>query len=83
MASINDLLTDTGEIDPIKVAEVATLRAAREFGSPNFPPTYLRNATQLVVDRARALRTNWRQHHGLPDDSPVSAWTSLAPDTNE
>jgi hypothetical protein len=74
---------ETGEIDLAAVAERAHLRAAREYGSPNFPPNYLRSELQWCRDRAEAERINWRLSHGLPDEEPGVAFTSYAPDTNE
>jgi hypothetical protein len=56
----------TGEIDPIIVAEAAKVRAAHQFGSPDFPPSYLREATAWCQDRAEGMRLCWRDHHGLP-----------------
>lgn len=72
---------DTGEIDHIAVAERAQLRAAREYGSPDFPPGILRSATQWCMDRARSERYDWLRQRGLPDDRPmctmaVPAWGS-------
>lgn len=66
---------DTGQIDPLAVAERAELRAAREYGSPNFPPAYLRLATQWCEDRARLERFDWRRSRGLPSDEPATAVT--------
>lgn len=61
----------TGEIDPVIVAERAQLRAAREYGGPDFPPGYLRSATEWCMDRARSERYDWRRVRGLPDDRPM------------
>lgn len=59
---------DTGEIDHALVAERAQLRAIREYGSPNFPPGFLRSATEWCMDRAHSERYDWRRSRGLPDD---------------
>lgn len=72
---------DTGEIDHLAVAERAQLRAAREYGSPDFPPGYLRSATEWCMDRAQRERYDWRRSNGLPDDRPtctmaIPAWGS-------
>lgn len=86
MSSMSDLLDDdTGEIDTIKVAEVSSLRAAHEFGSMSYPPRCLRSATGEVMDRARALRREWRRNHGLDphDGDPGVVFHSFSPDTNE
>lgn len=64
---------DTGEIDHIAVAERAQLRAAREYGSPDFPPGYLRSATEWCMDRAQSERYDWRRSRGLPDDRPANS----------
>lgn len=70
---------DTGEIDPVIVAERAQLRATREYGSPNFPPGFLRSATEWCMDRAHSERYDWRRSRGLPDDRPAnSTITSFA-----
>ncbi len=62
---------NTGEIDHIAVAERAQLRAASEYGSPNFPPGYLRSATEWCMDRAQSERYDWRRTRNLPDDRPM------------
>lgn len=64
---------DTGEIDHLAVAERAQLRAAREYGGPDFPPGYLRSATEWCMARAQSERYDWRRSHGLPDDRPASS----------
>lgn len=63
------MITETGEIDHLAIAERAPLRAAHEFGGPNFPPSYLRDATRWLEERAVSERLQWRRHHNLPDDS--------------
>jgi hypothetical protein len=63
------MLTESGEIDHAAIAERAPLRAAREYGSPDFPPKYLRESTQWLTERAEAERRAWRRDRGLPDDS--------------
>lgn len=69
MAYIPMIHQDTGESDDLAIAERAPLRAAREYGGPDYPPIYLREATQWLQDRARAERMDWRRSHNLPDDS--------------
>lgn len=64
---------DTGEIDHIAVAERAQLRAAREYGSPDFPLGYLRSATEWCMDRAQSERYDWRRSRNLPDDRPANS----------
>lgn len=66
---------ETGEIDPALVTERAQLRAAREYGSPDFPPGYLRSATQWCMDRAQSERYDWRRTRNLPDDRPTCTMT--------
>jgi hypothetical protein len=73
--------SDTGEIDALAITEAAKVRAAREYGAPNFPPIYLRQATEWCQGRAHSLRLDWRRQRGLPDDSAVEmrdvpAWGS-------
>jgi hypothetical protein len=81
MAYIPLINTETGEIDSLTVAERAGLRACREWGGPDAPPSYQREALQWTLERARAERLQWRQMRGLPDESPcvmmaVPAWGS-------
>jgi len=71
MSILNHLINEhTGEVDNIAVLEAATLRAAREYGSPNYPAAYFRDQLRWCQDRARDLRTAWRRDNGLPDDQP-------------
>lgn len=56
---------ETGQIDMAMVAAAADLRAAREFGSPNYPPSYLREATQYMLDRAAAMQVGWKRDRGI------------------
>lgn len=63
---------ETGQLDQLAIAEATQLRAAREYGSPNFPPAYLRMATEWVQDRARLERFDWRRSRGLPSDDAAS-----------
>lgn len=71
----------TGEIDHLAVAERAQLRAARDYGSPDFPPSYLRSATEWCMNRAQSERYDWRRRRNLPDDRAtctmvIPAWGS-------
>ena len=70
MISIFDRMIDhdTGALDMLVIEEAAKVRAAREYGSPNFPPRYLREADEWCMDRAKSMRRVWRQHHGLPSE---------------
>jgi hypothetical protein len=84
MASWEHLIDqETGAVDLVVARELARRRAVREWGGDNFPPRYLREATEWVNERAHAYWLGWRRDRGLPDDSPTTPWTSLAPDTNE
>jgi hypothetical protein len=70
MSILNELIDqETGEIDRVKLGEAAALRAASEYGSPNFPPSYLRDSLAWCRDRATIMRAQWRRAHGLPDDT--------------
>ena len=60
---------DTGEVDTLAIAQRAPLRAASEYGGPNYPPSYLRSATAWLAERAASERRCWRRDHGLPDDT--------------
>lgn len=62
---------ETGEIDGRAIAERADLRACREWGGPNPPPSYIRDAVSWCTARARDERLSWRRDHGLLDDSAV------------
>jgi hypothetical protein len=66
---------NTGKLDHLAIAERARLRAAREYGSPDFPANYLRMALQWCNERAQSERLAWRRDHGLPDDSAVTMVT--------
>lgn len=79
MACVPMINPETGEVDQIIAAERAQLRAAREYGSPDFPPSYLRAATEWCMDRAQSERYDWHRSRGLPDDRPtctmaIPAW---------
>lgn len=63
---------DTGEPDLLAIAEASVLRACSEYGSPNPPPVYRRQAEQYVLERAQTMRRGWRRDHNLPDDSAVT-----------
>ena len=69
MAYVPLIDPDTGEVDTLAIAQRAPLRAAAEYGSPNYPPSYLRDATQWLTLRAQAERREWRRDHKLPDDT--------------
>lgn len=61
MSIFNRLInTETGEIDQIALTEAAKVYATREYGSPNYPPSYQRAADQWVRDRAEAMQLNWQ-----------------------
>ena len=62
---------NTGKLDNLAIAESARLRAAREYGAPDFPPTYLRRALEWANDRAQSERLAWRRDNNLSDDSPT------------
>lgn len=73
MTLANNLINqDTGEIDMIAVGECALLLASRNWGGPNPPAHYQRNAMDWCLDRARSMRTAWRDQRGLPRDEPTS-----------
>lgn len=63
---------DTGEIDMLAVGIRANVRAANEYGSGNYPPVYLRRATEWMLERARLERFDWRRSRGLPSDDPTT-----------
>ena len=72
----------TGEIDRALVVERGDLRACREYGGPNPPPRYVRDAHSWCIERARAERLQWRQQRGLPSEEPTVEFHSYV-DTNE
>lgn len=76
MTSTMDLLIDhaTGDIDTAMVSVASELRAIREFGSPNYPPRVLREATAFCNERAQNMRMAWRQHRGLPYDGELTTF---------
>lgn len=68
---------ETGEFDHHYIMEQATLRAAAAYGSPEFPPSFLRSELLNLHDVARIMRKRWREDRGLPDDTnyvPVAAF---------
>lgn len=69
----NSLLVsqDTGEINWSYVKLAAMVLARKDYGGDAPPTMYVRNAIRRLSERARAVRVNWRQYHGLPDDSPM------------
>jgi hypothetical protein len=80
MAYIPMIDQETGEIDHARLIERADLRACREYGGPNPPPSYIREAISWCTERARSERLEWRDSHGLPRDEPttevdISGWT--------
>lgn len=82
MANINLLINQsTGELDWTWINRLAVARAQGEYGNSEPPISYVRNSLRVMQDRAIAMRTQWRQHRGLPDESPCSivsvpAWGS-------
>lgn len=74
---------ETGEIDNLAILQRAASRAVSEWGGNNPPPSYQRIALEWARGRAYDERLEWRRAHGLPDDSPMSKFTSYAPGTNE
>jgi hypothetical protein len=63
--------TETGEVDSILVAQRAETRACSEWGGPNPPPSYQRQALAWCLERANSERLQWRSDRGLPDDTPM------------
>lgn len=71
---------ETGEIDSALLIERADLRACREWGGPNPPPSYIRNAISWCMERAQSERLQWRDNRGLPREDggelvDISGWT--------
>lgn len=60
---------ETGAVDTLAIAQRAPLRASAEYGSPNYPPSYLRSATDWLIQRAQAESRAWRRDHNLPVDT--------------
>ncbi len=63
---------EIGEIDHLAVVERADLRAYREWGGPNPPPSYFRDAHSWMIERSRLERYDWRRSRGLPSDDPTT-----------
>lgn len=61
--------SETGELDLIAIRDRADVLASRDFGAPNYPPSYYRGHELNVTDLARVMRKRWRAAHGLPDDT--------------
>lgn len=80
MAYIPMIDQETGEIDHTLRIERADLRAQREWGGQNPPPSYYREAHSWCLERARAERLQWRDDRGLPREDAgelvdISGWT--------
>jgi hypothetical protein len=79
MAYVPMIDTDTGEIDHVRVQEYADLRACREYGGPNPPPSYIREAVSWCVERSRAERRAWQRDHGVPVDGEADLVIGFTP----
>lgn len=71
---------ETGEVDNHLVTERAKLRAAKEWGGPDYPPRYLRQELEWCTERAHSERLQWRDNRGLPREDvgelvDISGWT--------
>jgi hypothetical protein len=80
MAYIPMIDEETGEINHARMIERADLRACREWGGPNPPPSYVREAHSWCLERARSERLQWRDNRGLPREdvgtlTDISEWT--------
>lgn len=74
MAYSHEKLIDqeTGQIDWAALKEFSRLRACREFGGSNPPPSYLRDAIRWHRSNAESMQLRWRMKRGLPDNRPSS-----------
>lgn len=80
MAYIPMIDTETGEIDSLRVVARAETRACSEWGGPNPPPSYHRQALAWCLERAQSERLQWRDERGLPREeegvlTDISGWT--------
>lgn len=80
MAYIPMIDQETGEIDYLRVAEHSELRACREYGGDNPPPSYRRQALDWCLERAASERLQWRDARCLPREDgselvDISGWT--------
>lgn len=82
MANIFDQMIDveSGDIDAVAVDEAARLRAAREWGGPDYPPRYYREAEQWCRERAEGMRRCWHRDRGLPVPGEEVLVTGFVPD---
>lgn len=71
---------ETGQIDQMALTEASELRAAREYGSPVYPPAYLRMSRQWVEDRAAAEQRQWHRDRNLPVPGEEVLVTGFVPD---
>lgn len=60
---------DSGEFDWPFIHRHAQVRADREFGGPDAPPSYVRDELRYLQDIAAIMRKRWRKAHGLADDT--------------
>lgn len=73
MSIMNRLIDqETGEIDGLACIEAADLRAQREWGGPQPPPAFIRDAVSFVHQRAADLRREWRRARRLADDTATT-----------
>jgi hypothetical protein len=63
---------ETGELDAAAIRDRADVLSCRDYGAPNYPPSYFRSHEMNVTDVARIMRVRWRAAHGLPDDTPCT-----------
>jgi len=70
-------------IGPVCAEKMGWAGLAEDYGGPNPPPRYVRDAHSWCIERARAERRQWLQHRGLPTEEACVPFNSYAPDTNE
>lgn len=66
-----------GTMDRAAIRATARSRAIREWGAPNPPPLYLREAYRWAMERAEGMARGWRRERGLPVEVAVT-WVHVA-----
>ena len=79
----HDLLInqETGAIDWSYLKEHALLRAQREFGGSNPPPSWLRDALRALRTNADMMAAQWRMDRGLADNRPSTPMSQYLADS--
>jgi hypothetical protein len=59
----------SGRMNLKRIREKGMLRAQREYGGPNPPPSWVRDGENWWRDRAEIIQRRWRAANGLPNET--------------